>query len=137
MKFKKIYLFLFASKFFYLFFGFFVYGRITSLGDTVDYLNSPMFFSLSILYNSTDMMNFTGALFKRVFFMDALASIPLCLLSMYGIYYAIDRLKLLEYPKLLALLLVMPNFGVWTSIHSKEAVACFFSGIIAVLIVNF
>src|SRR5690606_30052724 len=39
--------------------------------------------------------------------------------------------------KLLALLLVMPNFGVWTSIHSKEAVACFFSGIIAVLIVNF
>ncbi|WP_139227579.1 hypothetical protein [Sphingobacterium wenxiniae] len=83
------------------------------------------------------MMNFTGALFKRVFFVDILASIPLCLLSMYGIYYAIDRLKLLEYPKLLALLLVMPNFGVWTSIHSKEAVACFFLGIIAVLIVNF
>ncbi|MFD2743003.1 hypothetical protein ACFSQ6_06295 [Sphingobacterium populi] len=83
------------------------------------------------------MMFFLGGIFKTIFFIDVLASIPLMLLSFYGIYYAVDRLNLYRYPILLFVGLSLPNFAVWTSIHSKEAVACFFCGVLAVMIIRF
>ncbi len=137
MKFRKFWVAYFCVKIFYLFFAFFVYGRITSLGDTSTYLNGGISLMPNVLYSSTAMMGFFGGLFKKIFFLDVLASIPLLLLSFYGIYYAVDRLSLYRHPILLFLLLSLPNFAVWTSIHSKEAVGCFFSGIIAVMVIRF
>ncbi|WP_166332553.1 hypothetical protein [Sphingobacterium chungjuense] len=137
MKFRKFWVAYFGVKIFYLFFAFFVYGRITSLGDTSTYLNSGIVLGPNVLYSSTAMMVFFGGIFKKVFFLDVLASIPSMLLSLYGIYYAVERLFLYRYPILLFILLSLPNFAVWTSVHSKEAVGCFFSGVIAVMIVRF
>jgi len=137
MHFKKIWVIVFSIKIFYLFFAFFVFAKLTSLGDTHSYFNNGIVLSPRILYSSSELMFFTGALFKKIFILDVFASIPCLLLSFYGIYYAIDRLNLYKYPLLLILALSLPNFGVWTSIHSKEAVGCFFAGIISVTTIQF
>ncbi|QJD97538.1 hypothetical protein HH214_17495 [Mucilaginibacter robiniae] len=113
-----------------------VFSHLTTLGDTFAYLNSPLIFSSKIFYSSTALMLFTGALFKAVFKADVLACIPLMLLSFYGVYYVVDRLNLYKLSGIIILLVSMPNFGVWTSIHGKEAIGCFFSGVIAVMIIK-
>ena len=136
MRFKKIWVIYFLIKVFYLLFAILVFSKITTLGDTLDYLNASLSITPSIIYNSTDLMNFSGAVFKTIFRIDVLACIPLMLLSFYGVYYAIDRLNLYRYSVLLVFLLSLPNFGVWTSIHSKEAVGCFFSGVMSVMLVK-
>jgi len=136
MRFKKIWVYYFFIKVFFLFFAFFVFARLTSLGDTSSYLNAPLTLTPSILYSSTDMMFFLGSLLKKIFRVDVIASLPFMFLSFYGVYYAVDRLNLYRYPKLVLLIMSMPNFGVWTSVLSKEAVGCFFSGVIAVLLVR-
>ena len=109
---------------------------MTSLGDTSSYLNAPLTLTPSILYSSTDMMFFVGSVLKKIFRLDVIASLPFMFLSFYGVYYAVDRLNLYRYPKLVLLIMSMPNFGVWTSVLSKEAVGCFFSGVISVLLVR-
>jgi len=136
MHFRKIWLRYFFVKLFFLFFAFGVFARLTSLGDTSSYLNGPLTLGPQILYSSTAMMVFLGGLFKKIFLVDVLASIPFMILSFYGVYYAVDRLNLYRYPKLVLLILCMPNFLIWTSVLSKEAVGCFFSGILVVLVVR-
>jgi hypothetical protein len=133
---RRVWVVYFLIKIFYLFFAIFVFSKLTTLGDTFDYLHSPLVVSPSILYSSTTIMTFTGALFKRVFMNDALACIPLMMLSFYGIYYAVDRLNLYRYSVYIILLFSLPNFGVWTSIHGKEAVGCFFCAVIAVILIK-
>jgi hypothetical protein len=136
MQVRRIWLVYLLIKIFYLFFAVFVYSKLTTLGDTFDYLHSPLIVTPDILYSSTTFMTFSGALFKRLFFSDALACIPLMLLSFYGVYYAIDRLNLYRYSVQIIILFSLPNFGVWTSIHGKEAVGCFFCCIIAVILIK-
>jgi hypothetical protein len=133
---KRIWVVYLVIKIFYLFFAVFVFSKLTTLGDTFDYLHSPLVLTPGILYSSTRFMTFTGALFKQLFINDALACIPLMLLSFYGIYYAVDKLNLYRYSAYIILLFSLPNFGVWTSIHGKEAVGCFFCSIIAVVIIK-
>jgi hypothetical protein len=136
MQVRRIWVVYLLIKIFYLFFAIFVFSKLTTLGDTFDYLHSPFIVSPNILYSSTTFMTFTGALFKRLFVSDALACIPLMLLSFYGIYYAVDRLNLYRYSTQIILLFSLPNFGVWTSIHGKEAVGCFFTSVIAVILIK-
>jgi hypothetical protein len=133
---KRIWVVYLLIKIFYLFFAVFVFSRLTTLGDTFDYLHAPLDVSPRLLYSSTAIMTFTGALFKRIFYNDALACFPLMLLSFYGIYYAVDRLNLYRYSAYIILLFSVPNFGVWTSIHGKEAVGCFFCSVIAVILIK-
>lgn len=117
-------------------FAIYIFSHLTTLGDTFDYLHAPLSFSPSIFYSSTAMMKFSGALCKLIFRADVLACLPFMLLSFYGIYYAVDRLNLYPYATYVLILFSLPNFGVWTSILGKEAIGCFFSSIIAVLIIK-
>ena len=137
MKFKKIFFYYFLIKVFYLFFAIFIFSKLTTLGDTPRYLNSGVGFSIKVFYSSTEMMDFLGNSLKKILYFDVVACFPFLLLSFYGIYYAIKELNLHYAGILLIILLSMPNFGIWTSILSKEAVGCFYSGIIGVLIINF
>ncbi len=117
-------------------FAIYIFSRLTTLGDTFDYLNAPLSFSRQVLYSSTPMMQFFGALFKMIFRLDVLACFPFMLLSFYGVYYAVDRLNLYRYATYIIILFSLPNFGVWTSILGKEAVGCFFSCVIAVMLIK-
>ncbi len=119
-----------------MFVAIYVFSRITTLGDTFDYLNSPLQFSPAIFYSSTAFMQFSGAVFKLVFRLDVLACLPFMLLSFYGIYYAVDKLNLYRYAVYIIILFSLPNFGIWTSILGKEAVGCFFSAVIAVMLIR-
>lgn len=133
---RRIWAVYFGIKLFYMVFAIFVFSRLTTLGDTFDYLHSPLNFTPQVFYSSTSLMQFTGALFKKIFVADVLACIPFMLLSFYGIYYAVDRLNLYKYSAYIIILFSVPNFAVWTSIHGKEAVGCFFSAIIAVILIK-
>ncbi len=137
MRFKKIYLYYFLIKIFYLFFAIFIFSKLTTLGDTPRYLNSGVGFSFKVFYSSTELMDFLGNSLKKIFYFDIIACFPFLLLSFYGVYYAVKKLNLHYAGILLMILLSMPNFGIWTSILSKEAVGCFYSGILGVLIINF
>ena len=136
IRFKQIWVIYFFIKIFYMFFAVFIFSRLTTLGDTFDYLNSQLNLNLSVLYSSTALMQFTGAFFKLIFKVDVLACIPFMLLSFYGVYYAVDRLNLYRYSVFIIIVFSLPNFAVWTSILGKEAVGCFFSCVIAVMLVN-
>jgi hypothetical protein len=133
---KKLWAVYFGIKLFYMFFAVFVFSKLTTLGDTFDYLHTPLAFSFKIFYSSTALMQFTGALFRLIFQSDLLACLPLNILSFYGIYYAVDRLNLYRYATYIIILFSLPNFAVWTSIHGKEAVGCFFSAVLAVAIIK-
>src|SRR4051812_6000741 len=131
---RKIWAVYFFIKLFYMVFAIFIFSHLTTLGDTFDYLHAPFHFSPRIFYSSTDMMQFAGAVCKLIFGADVLACLPFMLLSFYGVYYAVDRLNLYQYSAYILILFSLPNFGVWTSILGKEAVGCFFSSVIGVVI---
>jgi hypothetical protein len=136
MRFKKVWVVFFLIKLFYVFFAVFIYSKLTVLGDTFGYLGASLELTPRIIYSSTAMMDFTGALFKLIFRLDVIACLPCMMLAFYGVYYAVDRLNLYAYALPIVFLLSFPNFGVWTSIHGKEAVGCFFSGVLAVILVE-
>jgi hypothetical protein len=136
LRFRKIWVVYFFIKLFYMAFAIFIFSRLTTLGDTFDYLNTPLYFTPQIFYSSTAMMQFLGAFCKLIFRADILACLPFMLLSFYGVYYAVDRLNLYPYAAYVLVLFSLPNFGVWTSILGKEAVGCFFSCVIAVMLIK-
>jgi hypothetical protein len=134
LKFRKVWVIYFFIKLFYMFFAVLVFSRLTTLGDTLDYLHAPLYLTPHILFSSTELMKFSGALCKLIFRSDALACLPFMLLSFYGIYYAVNRLNLYRYATIIVIIFSLPNFCVWTSILGKEAVGCFFSAVIAVML---
>ena len=133
---KRIWVIYFMIRLFYMFIAIFVFSKITTLGDTFDYLNTPLFFSIKVFYSSTAMMQFLGALFKKIFVMDVLACFPFMLLSFYGVYYAVKSLNLYSYATYILILFSLPNFGIWTSILGKEAVGSFAMCVIGVMLIK-
>jgi hypothetical protein len=136
MKIRRIWVVYLIIKIFYMCLAIFVFSRLTTLGDTFDYLNSALQLTPKIFYSSTAFMQFAGALSREIFRLDVIACIPFMLLSFYGIYYAVDRLNLYRYAPYLLVLFSLPNFCIWTSILGKEAVGCFYISIIAVVLVK-
>jgi hypothetical protein len=126
---KSIWQLYFLSKIIYMFFALFVYQLFTQLGDNDAYLSGEPFvfkgppFSTSIILFLGSSLSF---LFGKVF-----ANIPFVLLSFYGVYHPIKKLSL-NTKQLITLLslLSFPNFGIWTSIASKEAIMVFSLGLI-------
>lgn len=136
LHFKKIWVIFFFTKVFYLLFAITVYSKLTTLGDTFDYLNASLNFSFKVLYSSTPMMQFLGSLLKKILKIDVIACLPFMLLAFYGIYYAVEQLNIYRYAAPILILFSLPNFGVWTSILGKEAVGCFSLSVVAVVIIK-
>ena len=122
-------------KVFYAFFAHFVYGSMTSLGDTPRYLNASFTFDSSVFTSSTKMMDFTGSIVGVL--PAPIGYIPGALLSTFGIVYFFKVLSISGFIDTywgrvkFFCLISLPSIGVWTSIHSKEAVGFFFSSICA------
>lgn len=129
-RFNKYWFSYFMIKLFYMFFALFVYSKITPLGDTSGYMNGTFYNSETFYYKSTSMMSLLGSTLTSLFG-SVLSHVPFVVLSFYGIYYSVSRLKLSNKQLFYILLLLsLPSFGVWTSIISKEAIGVFFMGII-------
>ena len=135
MKFEnRIWCVYFLSKIFYMFLALFVYSKLTSLGDTERYLNGEPF-KVSF-ETSTHIMDFLAGTSSFIFG-NTFGNMPFVLLSFFGVYYPIRKLELNNNQLItLLLLLSFPNFGIWTSIASKEAVAVFYMGLILGYIID-
>jgi hypothetical protein len=121
-----------------MFFALFVFASFTTLGDTGRWMDGVVKQPeiTSILTNSSSMMDFVGyissSLFGTIF-----GNMPFMILSFYGIYYSVSKLKLTNRQLIFILfLLSFPSFGVWSSIAGKEAVGVFFMGIILGYIID-
>lgn len=125
-----------VSKVLYIFFAVYVFSLFVRLGDTPKYLSADLRFELS----STAVMETLGYLFGHL--PGPLAHIPLMLISLYGVVYLVDtlsRLGCLRSGKerfLLFFMLSLPSTGVWSSIHSKEAVAFLFVSVITAFLLK-
>ncbi|MGR5246956.1 hypothetical protein ACPV4Z_00320 [Vibrio aestuarianus] len=127
---------IFFTKFIYVFLAEFVYSKFTQLGDTARYLNSG--FHLGT--DSTSIMDFLG------FFAGKLPPpfyhLPMMLLSFYGVSYLVNTLSKFDLIGTfnrrccLFFLVSLPSTGIWSSIHSKEAVGFFFVSIITSFLIK-
>lgn len=124
---NKLLCFLFLIKLFFLFLAEFVYSRLSQLGDSHRYLEAYVPFSYRALINSTDFMFWTGGIVQ--FLQKPLYHLPAMLISFSGVVISFNYFKSIGVFKNKWLLFVflaanlMPSYLLWTSIHSKEAIA--------------
>lgn len=121
---KSIVLFLFISKITYALFAFFVFSKFSQLGDTDSYLSghylyrndfSSSAYILSLIGNALGSLG--GTLFSIT-------------LSIIGILYPLNKARLRnKHLKIILFLSLLPSFGVWSSILSKEVFVVFSMGI--------
>ncbi|WP_113660533.1 hypothetical protein [Pedobacter nanyangensis] len=134
---KRSYILYFILKIFYLFFGVFVFSKFAALGDAERYTSSDANVSVDALLDRTALIDIIAGNITRVFFTPLASHLFFCILSFYGIYYAVSKL---EIPKndLVALLVVLsfPDFAMWTSVVGKEAFTVFTTGIILGNVIN-
>ena len=129
---RSFWLFFGGYKTFFSLFAFFVYNKFSSLGDTDQYINGWSGITAESFYKPTQMMETFGGLIGVITRYSWLANIPFLLLSMYGTWYALKRLRLSRNQALIILiLLLLPTYNIWTGIVSKESVGNFFMGVIA------
>lgn len=134
---RKSHLLLLILKLFYCFYGVFIFGKFTYLGDSISYLNSPITLGLGTLRNNTLLIATITAILKKVLIIDFLVHIVYCLFSFWGIVLLLKQLKWTLYKEyILVFFLSMPSFGMWTSVISKEAFTCFFTCIVLIWIIN-
>jgi 4-amino-4-deoxy-L-arabinose transferase-like glycosyltransferase len=121
----------FITKIIYIFLALFVYkNMIPFLGDTEGYLAAEPFTLNGYPLNSTGIMYFLGGTFSFLFG-KIFANVPFVIISFYGVFYPIKKINLSKYQLIFILfLLSFPNFGIWSSIASKEAVVVFAMGLI-------
>jgi len=135
-KFKRLWLYFFISKIVYMFSAIFVYSQFTPLSDTFSYLSGEFYspqemFSQSTLFIGTITYSFSLTIGP------VLANVPFVILSFYGIYFAVSRIDLTNKQlTMLLILLSFPNFGIYSSVASKEAIAVFFMGVILGFIID-
>ncbi len=126
---KQWFIFLIV-KIFYVVFSLYIFSRLTSLGDTFAYLSGSHFYPESFLIDSTVTLGTVAYLLNSIFG-TIITNFLFVLLSFYGIYYSVSRLKLSKKQLTLVLILLsFPSFGIWTSIVSKESVGVFYMGVI-------
>lgn len=134
---QSVWIFYIVLKLIYTVLAFTLYREYTSLGDTEAYLRGSHFdLSSETIFNSTALVGTLSYLLANIFGFYG-ANIFFALLSVYGVFYSVKRLNL-EKKELMSLLafLSLPNFGVWTSVASKEAVGVFFMGIILGFVID-
>jgi len=135
LKYKKLSYLILCSKIVFMLFAEFVYSKFTKLGDTERYLSANFVFESDIFTSSTKIMDFTGSIVS--YLGSPFYHMPALLLSYLGIVYlqrAIERIGGLDskFSRIVFfLLMTSASFSIWTSIHSKEAVAVFFMSVLS------
>lgn len=108
----------------------FIIARVTKLGDTQDYLQGYYVFRQNI-FSTAYWMSVIGSIITRITGYNVLANIPALIISWVGISVIAREINVTNRAWAFALLLLLlsPSFLIWTSIHSKEAVVNFASGL--------
>jgi len=119
-----------------MFLAIFAYSQITTLGDVSSYLSGEFFNPQVMFFHPTEMIGVVAYSFNLILG-PVLANVPFAILSFYGVYYAVSRIDLTNKQlTILLILLSFPNFGIWTSIASKEAISVFFMGVLLGFIID-
>ncbi len=127
---NKIWATYFFSKIGYMLFANFVYGKMTTLGDTSRYFGGRTAWESDWFYSSTSMMDSFASLSGSLMG-PYLGNLPFMTLSFLGVYYPLSKITLSKRQLYFVLIMLsFPSFGVWTSIASKEAVGVFYLGVI-------
>jgi hypothetical protein len=108
------------------FFAVYVYGRITTLGDSERYLAAPLIFNVDTLLNRTHATDFFYAALKALLSHDILVHLFVSLLVGIAIwivfrpvYAYLDRGKFW-------IAFFLPHFLIWTGVVGKEPLAVIF-----------
>ena len=136
IKFKRLWIYFFASKIIYMFFAIFVYSQFSPLIDTHSYLTGVIYDPQGMFFESTQMIG-TIAYSLSLILGPVVANAPFAILSFCGIYYAVSRIDLTNKQlTVLLILLSFPTFGIYSSVASKEAIGVFFMGVILGFIID-
>ena len=99
----------------YAFFAVLVFARFTSLGDTGDYLNGE-YLERNNLASTAYLMSLIGAALGNIG-----SYVFSLILSVWGMVYLLEKAEFSSGNiRLVFVLMLLPSFGVWTSILSKE-----------------
>lgn len=124
-------------KLFYTFYGVFIFGKISTITDVDAYLMAPIQLSINTLTNNTMLMGTITAILKKILFVDIFVHLAYSLLSFYCLKLVIEELKLRKVNEyFIIFMLIMPSFGMWTSIVVKESLSCSVSCIVLIWIIN-
>ena len=137
MEIKRFNQFYFWTKVVFMILALYVYTKFTTLGDTMTYVTggSPEYLSFS-LFSSTGIMTQLGIIFYKYLRFPILSCFPFLLVSYVSIKYVLLKHTDLQ-SKFFFLLLFMPNFLIYTSVFSKEAISCIFCAILASWIISY
>jgi hypothetical protein len=136
-KIKRTTFFLLCFKLLYCFYGIFIFGNLSPLGDSGTYLNSPIVIDYGLFRNNTLLTSTFTAVVKKIFLFDIFVHLVFCLMSFGALKLVLDTLKFSQTKTyILILLLSFPSFGMWTSVVSKEVLTCVFTCFNLVWIIN-
>lgn len=139
-KINKFWVSYFYVRLFYLFFDVFIYGHLTTISDTHNYLTSNISFSWNIFIDRTELTSFIGGILGKLFGGDNIFSNFIAMMiSIVIIHWAVEKLRLRQKMnnKVLFLALCMPQLCIWTSLYSKECFCLYFCAVFGVLFINF
>ena len=131
---KILILFVIVFRLFVLFCSLNLVSDYTKLGDTATYLSGTAgasgYFDDYWWLHSTKLMNVVA---HSLYLLggEIIAHIVFLMLSIYGIFYPLNKLNLTKFQFITAItLLSLPSFSIWTSMVSKESVLVFTYGIL-------
>ena len=134
---KRTTFFLLCFKLLYCIYGVFIFGKLSPLGDSGAYLNSPIVINSGLLRNNTLLISTVTAILKKFLFIDFFVHLAFCLMSFWALKLVIETLRFSQGKTyLLIFLLSFPSFGMWTSVVSKEALTCVFTCFNIIWILN-
>ena len=134
---KRTTLLLLGVKLVYCLFGVFVFGKLSPLGDSSAYLNSPIIINTGLLRNNTLLISTFTAILKKILFLDFFVHLAFCLIAFWALKLVIETLRFSPVKTyFLIILLSFPSFGMWTSVVSKEALICLFTCFNIIWIIN-
>lgn len=119
MKIRKIELFLYGYRIFFMFFSLEVVSKLTILGDYKRYATKSFFDVIDNFYIASGYFADLIFSFTRLIFQENLILVNLlfCILSTYSILFLLKRFN---YKREILLLLLFPSFNIWSSYISKE-----------------
>lgn len=127
----------FIVKIIFMIIAIYIYSKFTTLGDTETYINGGHSdYKEFSIYTSTGLMTKIGIIFHQYLILPILSCMPFVILSYASVKYVLNRYPFLN-SNLFFLLLLMPNFLIYTSVFSKEAVSTVFGAIFAVWVISY
>ena len=134
---KKNIFILFVFKILYTFYGVFIFGKISTISDADSYLAAGIEFSRTTLTSNTMLMGTITALLKKILFFDISVHLTYSLFSFYCLKLVIQELKLSRrHENFLVFMLILPTFGMWTSVIVKESLSGSLTCFVLIWIIN-